>query len=272
MNGPRAFGFAFLLCLSLAGFFLPDASAQMNGGQMGGGNGGEGSGGMPGRRGQSGGNGHNRQPVPDQSVSPRSSDPEGRDAIELYSRLCVSTRGSRAQAIGIIGDGDSAIEKMTEPMLRGLENGQSGGIGWIIRMPLGDRILVEFAADGTCLVRAPRANTGQIEAAFHGLLDQYAASGQFDVRHGGEQTKSFDTSGRPENPAPRSDERHRDANKLKVHFIYYTMKMPDTGRTAELGLATTDSRSVQVQATLTYATRPPNAGQNSGPNAGIGRP
>jgi hypothetical protein len=266
MKGPRAFGFGFLLVLACAAFFMPDASAQLSGGDGSGssaggpgngglGGGGQGGGGMGGggRHGQSP---RNREPLPDQSVSPRASDPEGRDAIELFSRLCVSTRGNREQAKGIIGEGDSAIQTMTEPQLRGLENGQSGGIGWIVRMPLGDRIIVEFSGDGTCLVRAPRANPGQIEAAFQELLEQYSASGQFDVRHAGDQTKAFDIPGKPDS----TEERHKDDNKLKIHFILYTMTMPDTGRTAELAIATTDSRAVQVQATLTYVTRPPSAG------------
>ena len=250
MRGPRAFGVGLLLALALAAFFMSDASAQPGGGDGGGG-----------RHGQSP---RYREPLPDQSASPRMSDPEGRDAVELFSRLCVSTRGNREQAKGIIGEGDSAIERLTEPQLRGLENGQPGGIGWIVRMPLGDRILVEFSGDGTCLVRAPRVDPGQIEAVFQELLDQYAASGQFDVRHGSEQTKAFDMPARDtdvdDRPADKLDERHRDANKLKIHFIVYTMTMPDTGRTAELGIATTDSRAVQVQATLTYAIRPLGAG------------
>jgi hypothetical protein len=257
MNGPRAFGFGLLPMLLFAAFFMSEASAQMNSGQTD-------SGASPGRRGQSGGTGRKREPLPDQSASPQASGPEERDAVELYSRLCVSTRGNRAQAAGIVGDGDSAIEKMTEPMLRGLENGQPGGVGWIIRMPLGDRILVDFTADGTCIVRAPRVNPGEIEGVFHDLLDQYSANGQFNVHHGGDQTKSFDAPGRPDSAGEKTDERHPDAGKLKVHFIYYTMTMPDTGTTAELGIATTDSRSAQIQATLTYATR--------SATAGIGRP
>jgi hypothetical protein len=257
MKRPRPIGVGFFTALVCAVIFAPYASAQSGGGPGG-------DSGSPGRRGQQGAT-RNREPLPDQSASPRTSDPEGHDAIDLYSRLCVSTRGNREQAKGIIGDGDSAIEKMTEPMLRGLENGQPGGMGWIIRMPLGDRILVEFTGDGTCLVRAPRANAGQIEAGFQTLLEQYAASGQFDVRRGGEQTKAFDMPAKsggaqPDEPSEKVDERHKDANKLKVHFIYYTMTMPDTGRTAELGIATTDSKSVQVQATITYAMRPIGAG------------
>jgi hypothetical protein len=260
MKGPRAIGFGLLLVLACAAFFMSDASAQLGGGGLGSdgsgssaggpGNGGLGGGGMGGGgRGQSP---RRREPMPDQSVSPRATDPAGRDAVELFSRLCVSTRGNREQAKGIIGEGDSAIERLTEPQLRGLENGQSGGIGWIVRMPLGDRIIVEFSGDGTCFVRAPRANPGQIEAGFQDLLEQYAASGQFDVRHAGDQTKAFDIAGKPDS----SEERHKDDNKLKIHFIVYTMTMPDTGRTAELAIATTDSRAVQVQATLTYQTRP----------------
>jgi hypothetical protein len=277
MKGPRAFGFRFLLCLVLAAFFVSDAWAQTDGGSssqggsQGGGLGGGPGGGLGGgRRGQGGGSGRKREPLPDESASPRASGPEERDAVELYSRLCVSTRGNRAQAVGIVGEGDSAIEKLTEPMLRGLESGQSGGIGWIIRMPLGDRIIVDFTPDGTCIVRAPRINPHEIEGVFQDLLDQYAASGQFNVHHGGEQTKTFDDPGKPANGsganASSGDERHRAADKLKVHFIYYTMTLPDTGRTVELGIATTDSRSAQIQGTLTYATRP----QNAGLNAGIG--
>jgi hypothetical protein len=255
MKGPRAFGFGLLLVLACAAIFMSDASAQLGGDGSGSSAGGPGNGGLGGGMRQPRDTGRHREPLPDQSVSPRATDPAGRDAVELFSRLCVSTRGNREQAKGIIGEGDSAIERLTEPQLRGLENGQPGGIGWIVRMPLGDRIIVEFSGDGTCFVRAPRANPGQIEAGFQDLLDQYAASGQFNVRHAGDQTKAFDIAGKPDS----AEERHKDDNKLKIHFILYTMTMPDTGRTAELAIATTDSRAVQVQATLTYVTRPPNA-------------
>jgi hypothetical protein len=278
MNGPRAFGFGLLLALALAAFFMPDASAQLSGGDgsgstaggpgnggVGGPNGGGmGGGGMGGGR-RGGQSARNHDLLPDQSASPRATDPEGRDAIELYSRLCVSTRGNREQATGIIGDADSAIEKLTEGQLRGLEGGKPGGVGWIIRMPLGDRIIIEFTGDGTCIVRAPRTVPSQIEAAFQDLLNQYSASSQFDVRRGGETTKAFDQPGKPEtNDAGAKDERHAAAGKLKVHFIFYTMHLPDTGRTAELGIATTDSREAQIQATMTYLIRPENAGAAAG--------
>jgi hypothetical protein len=253
MNRLRAIGFKLLLCLALVAFFTSAAYAQTDIGQSGGSGNGNG-GGAGGRRGQGGV--RNRDPLPDQSAGTRVADPTGRDAVELYSRICVSTRGNRAQAVGIIGEGDSAIEKLTDGMLRGLENGKPGGIGWIVRMPLGDRIVVEFTGDDTCIVRAPRVAPSQIEGAFQDLLEQYSASGQFDVRRGGEQTKSFDPPDKQANAEEKTDERHKDANKLKIHFISYTMKMPDTGRIAELGIATTDSRTVQIQATLTYLTRP----------------
>ncbi len=273
-------GFGLLLALALAAFFMPEASAQVGGGGNDGsgstaggpGSGGLGGGGLGGgglgggqgggRRGQ---NARNRDLLPDQSATPRTSDVEGRDAIELYSRLCVSTRGNREQATGIIGDGDSAIEKLTEGQLRGLEGGKPGGVGWLVRMPLGDRIIIEFTGDGTCIVRAPRTVPSEIEAGFQELLNQYSASGQFDVHRGGETTKTFDQPGKPEaNGGEAKDERHAAAGKLKVHFIFYTMHLPDTGHTAELGIATTDSREAQIQATLTYATRPENAGAAAG--------
>jgi hypothetical protein len=239
MKGPRAIGLGLLLGLALAAFFTSDAQAQM---------------------GRGGGGKRPRDPLPDQSASPRSGDPAADDAIDLFSRLCVSTRGNRETAVGIVGDGDTAIEKMSEPLLRGMQNGQSGGVGWIIRMPLGDRILLEFPPDGTCVVRAPRVNPARIEAAFQELLQQYSASGQFDVRHTGEATKAFDPpaedgSSRNKAAAP-GGERHQDDGKLKVHFTAYTMRMPDTGKVAELGLATTDSRAVNIQATLTYIVQP----------------
>ncbi len=144
----------------------------------------------------------NQSPIPDKSASPRTIDPEAYDAIDLYSRLCVSTRGDRARATAIVGDGDTAIEKMDEPLLRGMENGKSGGIGWIIRMPLGDRILLEFPPDGGCIVRAPRVKTSEMESAFRNLLDQFSASGQFTVHRVADQTKTIDE---PASQAVRTD-------------------------------------------------------------------
>src|SRR5690349_17374444 len=113
MKGPRA----FWLALTLAALFSGAASAQSYG--------------------LAPGVNPNQSPIPDKSASPRSIDPQAYDAIDLYSRLCVSTRGNKERAVAIVGNGDSAIETMDASLLRGLENGQSGGLGWIIRMPLG---------------------------------------------------------------------------------------------------------------------------------------
>jgi hypothetical protein len=196
--------------------------------------------------------------MPDKSKSPRTSDPEAYDAIDLFSRLCVSTQGSRARAVGIVGDGDTAIEKMDPPLLRGLEGGQSGGIGWIIRMPLGDKILLEFPPDGSCIVRAPRVTAAQLESAFRNLLDQYSASGQFDIKREGEQTKALDApaaKGADPDSKP-NEERHRGDDKPKMHLMIYSMKLPDADQTAQLVVATTDSKTVSIQGILSYAMLP----------------
>jgi hypothetical protein len=267
-----------MLGLALAVSLTSDARAQLGGGQGGssgngqtgspGGYGGQGGlggqGGMGGRRGQ-GGN-QNTTPMPDKSSSPRTSDPEAYDAIDLFSRLCVSTQGSRARALGIVDDGDTAIEKMEPPLLRGLEGGQSGGIGWIIRMPLGDKILLEFPPDGSCIVRAPRVNAGQLEAAFRNLLDQYSASGQFDIRREGEQTKTIDipkrksadadADGDPDPAENPNDNLRRISEKPKMHMMVYTMKLPDAGQSVQLVVATTASQAISIQGVLSYAPLP----------------
>ncbi len=186
---------------------------------------------------------------------PKGLDPEAHDAIELFSRLCVSTRGDRARVAGIVGEGDTAIEPMDEPLLRGLENGKSGGIGWIIRMPLGEKLLVDLPASGSCLVRAPRVEPAVLEAAFRSLLDQYTASGQFAVRREGDQTKIMDPAGKPANDQAQTAHDGRGPGldtRLKYHFVVYSMHMPDGDQSAELGLATTDSKSVSIQATLSF--------------------
>ena len=243
MKWPRAIGFGLLLGLALAAFFTSAASAQMN----------YGGGGSQARRGQQPGV-NNREPIPDKSVSPRSTDPEAYDAIDLYSRLCVSTRGDRDRAIGIVGDGDTAIEKMDAPLLRGMESGRSGGVGWIIRMPLGDKILLEFPPDGTCVVRAPRVNAREIETAFRNLLDQYSASGQFAVHRIADQTKTIESSDKPkERHDEPKDEQSGPDDKLKFHILAYSMVLPDSGKSAQLVLATTDSRSTSIQATISFA-------------------
>ena len=222
------------LCLALAVLIAMPASAQMGG---------------QGRRGshESGPN----QGDSDDSTARKALGAEEHDAIDLYSRLCVSTRGDRARVTGIIGEGDSAVEKMEPPVLRGLENGASGGVGWIIRMPLGEKLLMEFPPGGACIVRAPRIDPAQLEGAFQNLLDQYGASDQFKVRRVGDETKTVDTDGRP------VDSRAKTKDKLKYHFVLYKMTLPDTDNIAELGLATTDSRSVSIQATLSFQVLPP---------------
>ena len=243
---PRGFGYGLLLGLALAAFFATAAQAQYGGGQYGGQNGGMG------RRGQ--GPSANLEPIPNKSASPRSIDPEAYDAIDLYSRLCVSTRGDRARATGIVGNDDSAIEKMDPPLLRGLENGRSDGIGWIIRMPLGDKVLLEFPPDGTCIVRAPHVNQGQMEAAFRNLLDQYAASGQFLVKRLADETKTLDSPVVKQADAPKikDEQSGPDRNKLRFHVIAYKMTLPDSGKSAQLVLATTDSMETSIQASMSF--------------------
>jgi hypothetical protein len=194
-----------------------------------------------------------------QAEQPRGLDPEAHDAIDLFSHLCVSTRGDRAVVAGIIGEGDTAVEKMDEKLLRGLENGKPGGVGWIIRMPLGEKLLIDLPAGGACVVRAPRVESAAIEGAFRNLLDQYAASGQFTVRRAGEQTKIVDIDGKPYDDgaaaaAPAKDGRGPGIdNRPKFHFVVYRMEWPDPGKAAELALAATDSRLVSIQATLSFS-------------------
>jgi len=248
MKRPRAFWLGLLPALALAAFFsgvalFSDAAMAQSG---------------YGRSRPSGTN-PNQSPVPDQSASPRTIDPQAYDAIDLYSRLCVSTRGDRARAQTIVGEGDSAIEKMDAPLLRGLENGQSGGIGWIIRMPLGDRIILEFPPDGTCIVRAPRVKTAEMESAFRNLLDQFSASGQFVVRRVADQTQSYDASGKK----TADDRQGRPSGKIKFHILGYRMTLPDTGKQAELVLATSDSPAANIQATISFVIPPDGAGNAS---------
>jgi hypothetical protein len=223
-----------ILGLSLVTFAALPATAQMGG---------------QGRRGGSRDTAPNGGAMND-SPGQRGLGPEEHDAIDLFSRLCVSTRGDRAAATAIIGDGDSAVEKMDAPVLRGLENGASGGVGWIIRMPLGEKLLTEFPPGGACIVRAPRVNPAQLEGAFQNLLDQYGASGQFKVRRVGDQVKVIDADVRS------ADNQGKTSEKLKYHFVVYNMTLPDTGNVAELGVATTESRAVSIQATLSFEILP----------------
>ncbi len=191
-------------------------------------------------------------------VMPKGTDPEAHDAIDLFARLCVSTRGDRARGISIIGEGDSAIEKMDDPLLRGLEGGASGGVGWIVRMPLGDKILLEFTPDGSCVVRAPRVNNAQLEFALRNLLDQYSASGQFLVHRAGDGTKTIKVAPRrSDGEAGSAGEQDKTAEKVKYHIVSYNMTLPDIGKTADLMVATTDSGNVSIQGVLSFQITTP---------------
>jgi hypothetical protein len=171
-------------------------------------------------------------PAAGETIRPSTTDVEAHDATELFSHLCVTTRGDRARAMQIIGDGDSAIEKLDDKALLELQGGKPGGVGWTIRMPLGEKLLVEFTPRGTCIVRAPRVNPASLEMALLNLLDEISASGQFKVRRLDDDTKTI--------------------NKMKYHFVTYGVRLPDTGETAEIGVATTDAKSGVIQGTLTY--------------------
>jgi hypothetical protein len=238
MRRPRALGWSFCFTLAFAAFFSSAALAQSEFNI--------GSGG--------------RQPIPDKSASPRTTDPQAYDAIDLFSRICVSTRGDRAQTQGIVGDGDAAIEKMEPGLVRGLENGAEGGIGWIISMPLGDKILLELPGAGGCLVRAPRVNTGQLENAFRNLMEQYTGSGRFGVRRLADQTKTIDEPAHPAGPNGRAAQ---PAEKIKFHILAYRMTIPDSGQSAEIVLASTESQTPAVQATLSFALTTDKAGEGA---------
>jgi hypothetical protein len=240
MNGPRTTGFGLLLGLAFAAFFMPVAEAQT------------------GRPPPPSGSNPNREPLPDQSISPRTADPEAYDSIDLFSRLCVSTHGSQVRASAIVGEDDSAIEKMQPGMLRGMEGGQVGGVGWIIRMPLGDRILLEFPPDGSCVVRAPHVRAAEIEAGFRNLLDQYSANSQFAVRRIADQIRTIDADGKPV-----TSERGDKAAKLKFHILAYRMSLPDSTEAAELVLQTTDSDKTGIQANIVYSLVRDSAGNGA---------
>ena len=231
MKGPRALGRSFCFAMAFAAFFTSAALAQSEFSVGPGG----------------------RQPIPDKSASPRTTDPQAYDAIDLFSRICVSTHGDRAQTEGIVGDGDAAIEKMEPALVRGLENGAEGGIGWIISMPLGDKILLELPATGGCLVRAPRVNTAQLEVAFRNLMEQYNGSGRFGVRRMGDQTKTIDEPAHPAGPNGRPA---TPAEKIKFHILGYRMTMPGSDQTAEIVLGSTESMTPAVQATLSFVLLP----------------
>jgi hypothetical protein len=199
------------------------------------------------------GTANNHDPLANPNPGPKAEDPESHDAIDLFSHLCVSTYGDFARAKGIVGEGDSAVEKMEPPLLRGLEDGKSGGAGWIIRMPLGEKLLLDFPPDGACVVRAPRVNAAQLETAFRNLLDQYGASGTFKIKREGEQTKTVDAAvthqeGKHQEGEPQAKE------KVKFHILTYSMILPDSGKSVILGLATTDSKSIPIQAILSFET------------------
>ncbi len=219
------------LCLALAAGLSFGAAAQRGGGR--------------------GGNLPSPLTDPNAPKAPKGLDPESRDAIELYSHLCVSTRGDRARAIGIVGEGDTAIEKMNETTLRQFEN-VPGGIGWIIRMPLGEKLLLEYPPGGGCIVRAPRVNQQQFEMAFRNLLDQYSASGEFIMRRLADQEKSIDMPVQTGAPARPAENLLKTKPQMKLHLIGYVMSEPGGGESAELTLLSTDSTQVQIQGTLTY--------------------
>lgn len=164
---------------------------------------------------------------------PNETDPEARDAVELFSRFCISTHADRARVVEIIGSGDSSVEKLDERTVLQLQNGKPGGIAWTLRMPLGEKLILEFAAAGTCIVRAPRVEGSALERGLDNLLEEIGSGGQFKVRRIADDTKAIE--------------------KRKYHFVSYSMRLPDSGQTAEIGVATTDAKDAFIQGSLTYA-------------------
>jgi hypothetical protein len=143
---------------------------------------------------------------------------------------------------------------MDAPLLRGVENGRSGGIGWIVTMPLGDKIVLDFSATGECFVRAPRADQPALEAAFRNLLDQYASSGQFTVKRESEGTKLVDLAPDPAEAKGKLPEGvPKRPDKVKFNILVYSMTLPDEDRKAELVLYSTQSTDVSIQGVLSYA-------------------
>src|SRR5581483_5076423 len=162
---------------------------------------------------------------------PKFTDPEAHDAVELFSHLCLSTRGDRGRVINIIGNGDPTIEKLDDRTVLQLQNGRPGGIGWAIRMPLGEKLVLEIAGSGTCIVRAPRVEGESLERGLENLLAEIGSSDRFNIRRAGDDTKTV--------------------GKRKYHFVAYDMSLPDTGQTAEIGVATTDAKDAPIQGSLT---------------------
>jgi hypothetical protein len=164
---------------------------------------------------------------------PKFTDPEAHDAVELFSRFCLSTRGDRARVIDIIGSGDPTVEKLDDKTVLELQNGKPGGIAWTLRMPLGEKLVLEFAGSGTCIVRAPRVEGASLERGLDDLLTEIGANDRFKVHRTGDDTETI--------------------NKRKYHIVTYSMRLPDTGQTADIGVATTDAKDGAIQGSLTYA-------------------
>jgi hypothetical protein len=167
-----------------------------------------------------------------QEKKPKMTDAEAQDAVDLFSRLCFSTRGDRARTASIIETGGSAVEPLDDKLLPTLHGGKPGGVGWKIRMPLGEDLVVDFPPDGTCIVRAPKVDADALEADLAELLDQISASGAFKVRYQGDETKTVDN--------------------MKYRFSTYTVGLPDTGNRAIVLMAATDSKEVLLQGSLSF--------------------
>ena len=59
------------------------------------------------------------------------------------------------------------------------------------------------------------------------------------------------------------DPKPRAGGKIKFHILGYRMTLPDTGKQAELVLATSDSPEANIQATISFVIPPDGAGNAS---------
>ena len=61
----------------------------------------------------------------------------------------------------------------------------------------------------------------------------------------------------------RKDAGAKPSEKMKFHIRGYRMMLPDSGKQAELVLATTESAAANIQATLSFVIQSDNAGNDA---------
>lgn len=103
------------------------------------------------------------------SAQAQNADPRVREGIEFFATFCVATGGQPDRALSVIGQGNELARRLPDDMVKHLQGGREGGLGWTIRSPNDAELLLTYDADGICGVSIGEADAAAVRATFEAM-------------------------------------------------------------------------------------------------------